>query len=777
MPGMLAAYICGAILCLASSMLGRAICILCSIDRWTWTAPAVGFAGLLTIVDASIRLPGGGWTSLALVIVSLTLSLMIIVRRGLGIGLGSLLSTAVPVVIVVGVLASGGFLINENFGIPGVSVLNDFAGHLPWAEALSTRNTPFKLIIPGYPIGGFALAGTLWRLPGVSLLAGFQGILIATPVLIATTTVALFERLGGVLRVMAATVVSLAYLVTSALVEGAFKEPIEVLFLLAIAISLWEVTQIEGRRSARVAVPIAVLMAGSVANYSYPGLSWPGLLVASWLVLELVRRRHAISRSLVRRFSAAAGLAAATLIVLALPEIVRFRAFAQAQVATIDVQTGNVPTRLPWRETMGIWFSDDFRRWQMQSLDFQHALLVFAVAVLAFGVVQAWRRRETSLLALLVAGIAVALYTRDTATAYNSAKAMMVLSCAVVLVMVRGLLPTGTPGFKGGPVRGAIPRLELTGTLLAVALAAACLWSAGLALRGSEVGPSTHIDELSHVDSMLAGRRVLFLGQDDFAAWELRHTHLGYLTTYDIPSLPISFRPGDPFVPGGVADFDNFTSQTLDSYSYVVVPRSAFASTPPLNWHLLASTRSYEVWERRGLTKPHAILPGGVGPGAILNCSTPSGRTLSHSRGSAVVRVPPVLLDGGAWQGGATARYPGVTALEAGAAVTQQVTLPPGRWQVSLQYTSSTPLAVRARGLSSTLPAVLEHQGPYWSVGDIESTGGPVTVQVAAHAPPPLATRRYASLGSLAMTRVDVGPKIVPLRAACGRYVDWYSGR
>ncbi len=445
---MLAAYGSCTIILVVASIFGQTIHRLCGTDHWTWTAPTVGFAALLIIVGTTIRLPGGGWSSLSIVVILLAISIALIARKGLGIEVGTLILTSGPVVIVVAVLASSNYLINDNFGIPGVSVLNDFASHLPWAEALRAHTSPFKLIVPGYPLGCFALAGTLGKLPGISVLSAFQGILIVTPVLIAVTALTLFEQLGVGLRVMAATVVSLAYLITSALVEGAFKEPVEALFMVAIALSLYEITRTSERPSRLVAVPIALLMAGSVANYSYPGLSWPGLLIAVWTGLEVLRRRRTISRSMVGRFGVTTLIGVVTLTLLSLPEVIRFRAFEQAQVSTINAQTGNIPTMLPWRETLGIWFSDDFRLWQTESLNLQHALLVFAVAIFAFGVVQAWRRGETSLLALLAATFAVALYTRYTANAYNGAKALMVLSCAVVLVSIRGVLPTSTRRLK-----------------------------------------------------------------------------------------------------------------------------------------------------------------------------------------------------------------------------------------------------------------------------------------------------------------------------------------
>jgi hypothetical protein len=206
-----------------------------------------------------------------------------------------------------------------------------------------------------------------------------------------------------------------------------------------------------------------------------------------------------------------------------------------------------------------------------------------------------------------------------------------------------------------------------------------------------------------------------------------------------------------------------------------VATRSGFASAPPANWRPVAATRFYQVWARTGLTTPYSILAKGAAPGAILDCSRPAGQTLSRSRGAALVQAPPIVLDGGGWQGPRMlGRAPGVSALSAGMAVTQQVTLPPGRWQLSLQYVSPTSLAVRTRGLNSVLPAALEHQGPYWPAGDVTSAGRPMTIQVEVHAPPALATKRSATIGDVAFVRVDVAPRMVPLHAACGRYVDWY---
>jgi hypothetical protein len=77
--------------------------------------------------------------------------------------------------------------------------------------------------------------------------------------------------------------------------------------------------------------------------------------------------------------------------------------------------------------------------------------------------------------------------------------------------------------------------------------------------------------------------------------------------------------------------------------------------------------------------------------------------------------------------------------------------------------------ATRARAVPS-----LEAPGAFWRAGTFVSRGGRARVRVHAEDSPPLATFNTVLLGSLAFTRVGEHDRIVALRAACGRYVDWY---
>ena len=101
------------------------------------------------------------------------------------------------------------------------------------------------------------------------------------------------------------------------------------------------------------------------------------------------------------------------------------------------------------------------------------------------------------------------------------------------------------------------------------------------------------------------------------------------------------------------------------------------------------------------------------------------------------------------------------------ARATQSLDLGPGRWRLSLQYHSQTPLTVSAPGSTVELPPSLDGmylthkgQGAFWPAGELRvRDGGPVTVTVTVDAARPsglqrdLGVERRVWLGTLAATR------------------------
>ena len=374
---------------------------------------------------------------------------------------------------------------------------------------------------------------------------------------------------------------------------------------------------------------------------------------------------------------------------------------------------------------------------------------------------------------------AVYLQARYAATPYYSAKALVILAPLIMLMTTRALV-SDVPRWRSLRELRRLAPARLATVALALAYLGAAAWSSGLVLRGAHVSPEEHRDELGSLRPMLKGQPTVFLGLDDFVYWRLRGSRLvAPITYFGTPHLPFSARRGKVPQPGWPMDFDSIDPHTADRFRYLVAPRTGYASEPPLNWRRVRSTRSYEVWERRGATAPRSTLREVGKPGAIRRCGDWRGRILSRTPGVARVGPIPVVGAPKAWvqalgvppildEGGFFPLPPATTA-------SQTLNLPPGEWDISLQYLSHTPLEVRAAGLRTEMPPIVASGGPYWSVGRVRSDGGSTVVQVTPAEPPRLSTPRLASVGTVAATRVDVRRQTVPLRRACGRYVDWYT--
>jgi hypothetical protein len=128
--------------------------------------------------------------------------------------------------------------------------------------------------------------------------------------------------------------------------------------------------------------------------------------------------------------------------------------------------------------------------------------------------------------------------------------------------------------------------------------------------------------------------------------------------------------------------------------------------------------------------------------------------------------------------------------VEDGSPVAQTLRLPAGRWRISMQYDATRALHVQAPGMDATVPANLDYRGsvPYYPVGELTvRRPGVVRFAVGVESPPLagrlMGTKSEAHLGAIAASPAGSGGPIpceaerrMPLRHACGRYVDWYLG-
>ena len=132
------------------------------------------------------------------------------------------------------------------------------------------------------------------------------------------------------------------------------------------------------------------------------------------------------------------------------------------------------------------------------------------------------------------------------------------------------------------------------------------------------------------------------------------------------------------------------------------------------------------------------------------------------------------------WSAGAT--------LKNGQRTSQAISLPRGRWNLSLQYFSPFGLTLSAPGFRQNLKAALDGQRPntislandgqFWPAGSYASRGGRVRFSVAAADPSFLQRLSgyddIAYVGNLVAVRAGKR-RVVPLHAACNQWIDSYE--
>lgn len=513
----------------SSLAIGQAALTLCGVTRWSWLSPAVGLALLSAICWATVRLPGDGAISSIAVTAATFGSLLFLCRRVRG--AGEALRIGVPVAAAALVATSLPFLVEGHFGILGTGFNPDMSQHLLAADRLAD-GFGSELLRQGYPMGPHAIVVALDKGLGVSLVAGFTGLTVAVAVLAPLTALTAFPDRSAPRRAAAALIVGLPYLVVSYFAQGAFKETMQALWILAFLLALRETTRNPAWRELPLRfVPAALIAVGSVYTYSFPGLIWLVVTLVAWLALE----RELPARPLL--------LALAVFAVGALPELGRMIEFHNFE--TFDPNgpgLGNLFGQVSPLSALGIWLSGDFR---VAAGDgavpaFAYYLgAAFAAVLLVLGLRRCVRGRES---AILGGALAVALLygaARIGGTPYTSAKALELAAPVLALAIV-------APWVGEEPERGF-------GLPIWVYLAAAGFCSI-LAIANAPVGPSSYSPALTGLRPLISTSSTLVLAPrqllegehgERYLDWELRG---GRVCIADEDDAPTALPPGVAFV-------------------------------------------------------------------------------------------------------------------------------------------------------------------------------------------------------------------------------------
>jgi hypothetical protein len=522
--------------CASAPALGQAAICLCGARRWSWLAPAVGLALLCALCWGTVRLPGDGVVSAVAVLV-LTVAAVVFLWGRVE-GAGEALAVGWPVALVALLAASLPFAVEGHFGILGTSFNPDMSQHLLTAARLAEGHGS-QLLNQGYPLGPHSIVVALSKGLGVGLVQGFSGLTVAVAVLACLTALTAFADLPLLPRTTGALLVGLAYVVASYFAQGAFKETMQALFLLAFALALRESGRDWAGLSLRY-VPAALIAVGSVYTYSFPGLIWLGGAAVLWLIASAVGgddREDSAGRQSPRSETGPAaralGLAVLTFFVLIAPEIGRMVDFHSFE--TFDPNgpgLGNLFGQISPFEVLGIWPSGDFRLAPGGGAVPAAAYylgIAFALVLLAYGVVQLWRRREVSTLSGLAAAALAYAAARFGGTPYTAAKAIEIAAPLVALAILLPLLR------EACRLSGHIGHKSDRPRVVAAAAAGLFVVAAGvcslLALANAPVGPTSFSPRLSEYRKQVGEGPTLVIASPQllseqhgspFLSWELR---------------------------------------------------------------------------------------------------------------------------------------------------------------------------------------------------------------------------------------------------------------
>jgi len=800
----LATYGAAALIIVASLLVGRAFLQLFGRKETWWLESSVGLAVLITIcaVCARVHFGAEGTGSipergeLALIACAVVVVASLVYTRLRFVDRESFLM-ALPVVALTLLMASLPFIASGHIGIPGIGVNNDMAAHLIWAdwvlEQLGTAPTGIQI---GYPLGPHGMAAAISKALGTEPLYAFLGMLIAIPVITGLTALNLFHTLPPVKRTIAAALVALPYLAASTLGIASFKELLAGLWLLTFVLILRMITRESEGRFALVAA-LGVLCTGLIGAYSYPGVAWPVAALGLWALAELVSRgrrgelgdvRAALRKAM--PVLMASGAVAIVVAVALLPQIREFRD-SVGEVAGTDSKL-RYAVAVP--EAFGVWPSGEFLFGKDElGLDFWWLFAAVGFAGVAFAAVWWLKLRDFALPMAVVGSFVIYLGTVWKGGLYVEAKAVAVPASLVMAFILGALLlrpedvdetaapaPVPDPETAADPVaaRKARRAAEPSGrpslrTVIAVPFIVLAAYSSFLALRDAVVAPDDRFQELKALRDEVADKSVLALTSDRYTDYYLRGAEV--LSPAKNAEQQIKGRPGKEFrLP---VDFDSVFANDLDSFDYVVTTDAEYQSGAPPNFEEVQRTDSYVLWKRDGLTPFVGVLAEASRPGRIFRCNSPKFKRLLVRTGIAITWPRPVIAKRGFWEPGER--------LEPGESATQTFDLPPGRWDLSFQYSSeAAPLEVTVGDLTAEMPPGVEgaipfrpNEGPFWPVGEVNSLGGPIEIEVRAKE---LSTVQKligadspANLGNITATRLE-DRGTLPFTASCKRYIDHY---
>lgn len=763
-----------------SLLVGRAIMAASGRERWDGIEPAVGFAGLMAVEGLLARVPGN--------------------RVALVLGLAALIGISVfwlrgpaarrlpgspqlwAAVLTTALLTAVPFVVAGRWGLLGMGYNNDLGLHLAWAQSLiSDFGTDPSA---GYPLGPHGLVAALSSLPRLNLGPAFIGLVVVLPVLTAMTAWPALKKLAPGRRLPAAVLVAMTYLMASYFAQAAFKEIATAMFLLAFTIMLPSMSPLPDSRRERfrLTAPLLVLLAGIVFTYSFPGLAFPAVVTAAWLLSDPSLRAQLHPAKVIatlKRPLVAAGSAAALLFLLALAFLGPFGfgdAFAEVAISDAFGPVSAV-------EAVGVWLTSDYRLDGDLSTPLPGLMAAIAIVAVLLALWW-WRRQPRSVYPIaLIACVVFYLLSLPWVGDYSLAKAL-VISSPIIMVVVLSALLSGPPVVSGGRAQSGTARRAVVAGWFSFAVVFVVLASASslLVLRDASVPPPGRASELIAFQKKIAGSKVLYADQDRFGPHYFPGADVSLPLT-DFPEPDVAANPRKSFEGNSgqsSIDFDSFDADTLNSHDYVVTTAAGWTSKAPPAFELAGETSAFKLWRRTGEVFDRSTLGEALLPAILVDCGLEGSRFFTRVDGQAVLMPETVLRNASDWTP--------TSDIAPGGSASQTLNLGAGIWRMSIQYFTPDGMTLSAPGFERRLAPAIDGQrlsnqatgsfGQFWPAGRIEvDRAGPVEIRVET-AEPSFIQRvtgysRQTKLGRIVLMRTGAR-ELTPMYEICDRWVDFY---
>lgn len=435
-----------------------------------------------------------------------------------------------------------------------------------------------------YPLGAQTALGALRPLVGQDVAWIFQPYLA---LLSACSALALYGIMGPYiptrpLRGSIAFVAGQSGLVYAYALQGSIKELATVWVLLLLVGLL--VPFLHGRESESV-IPLSVASAAAIGVISLSVVPWLGPLLAVWVGAVVWRRRGTPRRRAARDVA----LLSALVGVLSAPALSVARTFVEQTTATVTskAEFGNLLGSLRWEQMFGIWPRGDYRFPLGPTAGLGYALIGVAVVGCALGVCWLVRARAKAPTALVGVSVIGWIYVTRRGSPWADAKALMILSPAIVLLAM-----CGTAALYES-------RRRVEGSLLAAALAFGVLWTNALAYHDADLAPRDRMEELADIGVKLAGKGpTLYPEFEEFGKHFLRDAAPTGPSENAQPSLVVTRRGSEQRF-GFSRDLDGLGLDYVERFRAIVMRRSPTASRPPANYSRTFIGHYYEIWQRR----------------------------------------------------------------------------------------------------------------------------------------------------------------------------------